>query len=620
MRSCFAICVALALVAGLYPGVYSAEAADESVTLTWGMNEPIDSLNPFIGVNDNAYIFYGLVYDYLIAVDENMTPTPNLALSWNIVPEVLPYGSCWQYNLTQNALWHDNEPFSAEDVVFTVDYQIAENYDSMWAYQPYTILIKSAEMIDEFTVKIYFKNINGEDAPCPYGDKLMMPIVPKHIWSGQQGFTYENYLPIGTGPFMCTQYTKDEFIEGSALVLLKNPKYHGIADFGKEVQFDRLILKFFLEPTAMLTYMETGKIDMGMFDAPQFGNLLKYIENHPDVPIGTSSGLSCTGYSIDIEVNMDTGGGNGTNVLRLDLPVRQAMSYATDKEFIRDDIYMGYAEIGSTIISPVYGEKLFYSPNETEKREYDLAKANQTLDDAGYVWNAGMTKRFAGPDNIYAPNAELKFNLLVEEEMQSDQDTATFLKEEWAKVGIGIEIQIVNTIQWNVLVYSYVYDLTISYWSGDPDPNYLLFTQTSYAIGGWSENAYNNPEYDDTYIQCVNNVELGNRTPYILECQRMMYRDCAFMVTVYPYGCYAYRTDTFDGWGDMQANPGRSLSNFWTANPLYFELTPLEHKSGSLTNVYVILIVAVAVVVSVAVVLRLRGRKPKKEEEDVRLP
>jgi len=100
----------------------------------------------------------------------------------------------------------------------------------------------------------------------------------------------------------------------------------------------------------------------------------------------------------------------------------------------------------------------------------------------------------------------------------------------------------------------------------------------------------------------------------------MMYRDCAFMVTVYPYGCYAYRTDHFEGWGDMQANPGRSLSNFWTANPLYFDLTPLEHESRSLTNIYIILVVAVAVVVAVALVLRLRGRRPKKDEGDVRLP
>lgn len=607
------------MVAGLYPAANDVKAAEEGgVTLTWGMNEPIDSLNPFIGVNDNAYIFYGLVYDYLVAVDENMTPTANLALSWNIVPDALPYGSVWQYNLTQNALWHDNEPFTAEDVVFTIDYQINENYDSMWAYQPYTILIKSAEMINEYTVRIHFKDIEGNDAPCPFGDKLMLPIVPKHIWQGKAGFEEENYWPIGTGPFMCTEYTKDEFIEGSAIVLQKNPDYHGIADFEKEVKFDRLILKFYLEPTAMLSDMETGKIDMGLFDAPQFKNLKSYIEDHPDASIGTSSGLTCTGFSIDLEVNMKGDGGN--NLCRLDLPVRQAMAYATDKGFIRDNIYMGYADIGSTIISPIYGDDLFWSPNETEIYNYDLALANESLDAAGYAWNGDMTKRYSSSDNPYSPDRELKFNIVVEEELQADQDTANFLKEEWAKVGIGLEIWIVNTIQWSLVVYGYAYDLTLSYWSGDPDPNYLLFIETSYAIGGWSENAYVNEEYDENYVKCVETVDPVNRTQYILECQRIMYRDCAFMVTVYPHGCYAYRTDHFDGWGDMQANPGRSLSNFWTANPLYFDLIPLEHDTGSLTNVFIILGAVAAAIVAVAVVMRIRGKKPRKEEDDVRLP
>jgi peptide/nickel transport system substrate-binding protein len=94
------------------------------------MIEAIDSLNPFIGVNDNAYIFYGLVYDYLTSVDQDMNIKPNLALSWNIVPTSdpamiqsgEPYGSVWQYNLTHDATWHDGEPFDADDVVFTTNH------------------------------------------------------------------------------------------------------------------------------------------------------------------------------------------------------------------------------------------------------------------------------------------------------------------------------------------------------------------------------------------------------------------------------------------------------------------------------------------------------------------
>ena len=613
-----AIVIALLTTAVPTKIMFDSAAAEES-TLKWGMIEQIDSLNPFIGVNDNAYIFYGLVYDYLVAVDQDMNPKPNLATSWNIVPDITPYGSVWQYNLTHNAAWHDGEPFDADDVVFTINFQTGLNYEIMWAYQPYTILIDHAEEVDPYTVRIHFKDTANNSSPCPFGDKLMMPIVPEHIWGelspSDAGFSYENYLPIGTGPFMCTENTRAEYISGSSLVLLTNPNYHGVADYDEKVKFDRLILEFYLEPSAMLTAMETGTIDVAMFNAPNYRSLIEYKTSHPDAPIDTYAGLTCTAYSIDLEVSMNTGGGIGPNPLRLDPAVRKAMAYATDKNFIKDHIYKGYAEIGSAILSPVYGD-LYWAPGPGEEYEFDLAKANASLDAAGYAWNSDHTKRYANATNPWNQNAQLKFNIIIEAELVEDRDTAFFLKDEWAKVGIQIDPEIVSTGQWNTIVYGYNYDLTISYWSGDPDPNYLLFVQTTYSIGGWSENSYSSESYDENYTKSVETVDPAERKQSMINCQKTMYQDCAFMVTVYPYGCYAWRTDHYTGWGDWAAHQGRSLSNFWTANPLYFDLTPVPHGSGNLTYVFAGLGVAAAVVVAAVILMRRRGPK----EEEVLLP
>ncbi len=615
---------AAAIVIGLLTTAVPAKvmidtAAADETTLKWGMIEPIDSLNPFIGVNDNSYIFYGLVYDYLVAVDNDMGPKPNLATSWNIVPDIAPYGSVWQYNLTHNARWHDGEPFDADDVVFTISFQTGANYEFMWAYQPYTILIDHAEKVDPFTVRIHFKDTANNSAPCPFGDKLMMPIVPEHIWGEitamDAGFAYENYHPIGTGPFMCTENTRSEYISGSSLVLVTNPNYHGTDDYGEKVKFDRLILEFYLEPSAMLTAMETGTIDVALFNAPNYASLIDYTALHPDAPIGTYAGLTCTAYSIDLEVNVKEGGGEETNQLRRDPAVRQAMAYATDKDFIKEHIYKGYAEIGSAILSPIYGE-LYWAPGPDEDYEFDLAKANATLEAAGYAWNSDHTRRVSNSTNPWSPSTELKFNIIIEAELVEDRDSAFFLKAEWAKIGIQLEPVIVSTGQWNTIVYGYAYDLTISYWSGDPDPNYLLFVQTTYSIGGWSENSYSSDSYDENYTISIETVDPVARNAAMINCQKIMYGDCAFMVTVYPYGCYAWRTDHFTGWGDWGADPGRSLSNFWTANPLYFDLEPVPHGTGSLTLVYVGLGVAAAVAVVVAVFLRKRGPR----EDDVRLP
>jgi peptide/nickel transport system substrate-binding protein len=612
----------LLLFTGLPPSAIGHAEAASKTTLIIGMIEAIDSLNPLIGVNDNAYIFYGLIYDYLMAVDQDKNIKPNLATSWYIVPDQLPYGSVWQYNLTRNATWHDGEPFDADDVVFTINYQIGANYDSMWAYQPYTRFMNFTEKIDQYTVRIHFKDLAGNTAPCPFGNAIMMPILPKHIWADispyDAGFSYANYLPIGTGPFMCTEKTKNEFISGEQLILLRNPDYHGEADYGKKVQFDRLIIKTYLEPAAMLIDIEKGSIDLAGFNAPNYGNLMDWLERNPTDNIGHHAGPSTTAYSNDILVSMLSGNPNETNPLRFDPAVRQAMAHAINKEFIKDSIFAGYADIGSTIIPPTYGD-YYWQPAPGEIYDYNITKANQILDAAGYVWNSDHTKRYAGTGNAYAVEGkQLKFKFTFESELVEDRDTVNYLKEEWANIGIEIVTDPVNTVQWNTVVYSGVYDLATTYWSGDPDPNYLLFIQSHWAIGGWSENWYSSPDYDANFSASEQAINHAERKGYIFNCSKIMYQDAAFITTVYGFGCYAWRNDTFSGWGDWGAHPARSLSSYWSANDLYFDLVPLKRQGGGINMNY--LLVGLGVAVAAAVIVMLMLRKRGEKEEEVRLP
>lgn len=628
LRTATAAAVALLLLLSGLPIAFSehSEAASKT-TLKIGMLEPIDSLNPFIGVNDNAYIFYGLVYDYLMAVDQDLNIKPNLATSWFKVPlsdpdmvaNGKPHGSVWQYNLTENAEWHDDEPFDADDVVFTFNYQIGVNYDSIWAFQPYTKFIQSIEKVDAYTVRIHFKDIAGNPAPFPGGDMLMMPIIPEHIWTEvtpfDAGFSYENYFPIGTGAFMCTERTMNEYLAGEHLILLRNPNYHGEVEYGQKVKFDRLILEFYLTPSAMLTDIQSGTIDLVGLSAPGYSNLINWLTSNPTEGIGTYAGLTCTGFSVELITCMNEGA-VGANPLRLDHEVRKAMAHAIDKVFIRDYIYAGYAQTGSTILSSIYGD-LFWSPEPDEAYDYNLTKANEILDAAGYVWNSQHTKRLAGPGNAYAvEGTPLRFIVTTEIELVEDRDTVNFLSEEWREIGIELVPNFVSSAEWGNIVYGGSYDLAMTYWSGDPDPNYLLFIQSRFALGGWSENWYSNPDYDDNYTKFASELDPETRKGYVYNCSKISYVDAAFIVTVYPFGTYAWRNDHFSGWGDWAAHPGRTLSSFWTANDLYFDLVPLEREETSMTFVWIGL--GAALVAFVAVYLWFRKRGPK--EEDIHLP
>ncbi len=615
-------------------------------TLTIGMIEPIDSLNPFIGVNDNAYIFYGLVYDYLIAVSGNMTAKPNLAISWYIVPasdpEMVasgdPVGSLWQYNLTHNARWHDGEPFTADDVVFTFNFQIGSNLASMWAYQPYTKLIKSAEKVDDYTVRIHFMDFLENPAPCSFGDSLMLPIIPKHIWEplGVQNaaFQFNNYWPIGTGPFMCTADTEKQFLAGERLILNANQDYHGIKDHGWQIRYDRIVLEWYLEPAAMVADMQRGAIDLAMFNAPQYKNLMDWLSAHPDEPIGHYAGLSCTGFSTELGISQSASAGGKTNSLRLDPAVRKAMALATDKQFIIDYIYKGYGVPGTGMLSPMYKE-WYWEPSQTTmqstadwgpakdlKIPYSLDMANETLEAAGYHWKSGHDVRNSSHNNSYKPDTDLKFDIIVESELFEDRQVAEFLAEEYAKIGISLNIVLMNSAQWNTVVYSGIYDLTITYWSGDRDPNYLLYIQSSYALDGWSDNWYSDAGYDQNYTESAAQVNKALREIEVDNCQKHTYYDVPYVVYAYPYGCYAWRTDHFSGWGDWQAQPGRSLSSFWTANDLWFDLEPIGGGQSSNLATYVG-IGAVVIVVAVVATLMLMRRREKgglQKEDDIKLP
>lgn len=578
--------VVFVLLFSVVPVKQNAGAEAALTTLRIGMIEPIDSLNPFIGVNDNAYIFYGLVYDFLMCVDEDLNPAPNLALSWNVVPDELPLGSVWQYNLTHTAKWHDGELFDAEDVVFTFNYQIGLNWTDMWAYQPYTVLVDSIEQIDLYTVRIHYRDFEGNPAPASYGASMMMPIVPEHIWgkipTNAAGFSYTNSRPYGTGPFVCTDQTYKEFLTGDRLILYRNPNYHGFKDFGWDIKYDRLILEFYLEPSALVTDIQRGGIDLAEFSPPHYKNLIDWLTKNPTSAIGTHNGLKCTQYSKEISICMYENSGAGTNLLRLDPAVRQAMAHATNKTFIKNAIFKGYAEEGSSIISPI-SPYWYWEPTAEEEYYFSIDRANQILDAAGYVWDGDHKYRlsptgytFESMSKSYTiSNKALAFEVIVEAELYEDLEVYNYLQEEWAKCGIKLSPRVVDSALWGVTVYGGYFDLTITYWSGDPDPNYLVYIQSTYSLNGWSENWYSSPFYDENYTKSLLEQDPAKRQEYIFGCQKNDYLDAAFIVYCYPHGCHAWRNDHFTGWGDWTAHPGRSLANFWSANPLFFDLEPV---------------------------------------------
>src|SRR6266566_1878257 len=109
------------------------------VELRIGFLEALDKLNPFQGLNDPSFEFYGMVYDYLYSFDQDGNFVPSIAV--NAVPDATSQN--WTYWIRQDVNWSDGTPLTAADVAFTINYN-AQNFNLLWNCEPHRV-VRSAK-------------------------------------------------------------------------------------------------------------------------------------------------------------------------------------------------------------------------------------------------------------------------------------------------------------------------------------------------------------------------------------------------------------------------------------------------------------------------------------------
>lgn len=232
-----------------------AQASPVTFTVGWGA-APMDTLNPTsVTLYDGgAYVIMHLIYDTLVKADVNGDPVPDLAQSWsysNATTVVL--------NLVHNATWHDGQPFTADDVVYTVNTYLA--HPELPIMRLYVQNVKSISAPDSYTVQI---SLNTADATFVSELLPAMYIIPKHIWQNVANFTsYTNSNPVGTGPFKFTSWGG----VNTYVQLAANTNY-----FLGAPHIDQLVIRYFNSYNPMALALQSGEIDYGVrcFRQPLF--------------------------------------------------------------------------------------------------------------------------------------------------------------------------------------------------------------------------------------------------------------------------------------------------------------------------------------------------------------
>jgi len=488
-----------------------------------------DTVNPGSAVLAESYTIFGLVYDSMYKLNLDGTFSLGVADS----AEHSEDGLVYTYKIHQGIKFHDGQPMTAKDIKFS--YDLYKAHDDFPYINSYTAYIESAEAPDDYTIVLTL----SEAIPNIESQLVFMYILPEHIWKdhaeGAAAVEFENFEMIGTGPFKIVEYKQNEFVHLGA------NKEH----FQTPPKVDEVIFQTFESQDVLVQAIKSGQVDM-ITEMP--ATAVETLKGEANVKVINGAPFA-PGVS-DIILNQatlencptDAGGLCTGHPALQDRNVRLALAHATDKQKLIDVVLLGYGTSGLTLIPDGLG---FWYNDTLKDYEFDVTKANQILDDAGYADSDGDGVREM-PDG----SQPLNFRMSWPSDSIDAPRQAELLSEMWAKVGVKTELQATDPDALTAQCCPvFDYDVILWGWGSDPDPNLLLNVQTTGEIPtGYNETGYSNPEFDALYAQQAVELNLEKRKELVWKMQEIAFNDVAYIIPYYEQSVQAYRADRFSGW------------------------------------------------------------------------
>ena len=522
-RNILLTCIILAL---LLSGCGSGLRAAPYVRIGWN-GEP-DTLNPGMAQLNESFSIFSLIYDTLYIL--NLDGSYSLSLAESV--DVSEDGMVWTFNIREGVEFSDGRPLTAGDVAFSFNlYSNAEEFVFMPGYTTY---FESVEATPENEVVITLT----EAIPNMESQLYALYVLPRHIWENIEDPTTLD-LPIsqsvGSGPFKLVEYVPGQFIrlESRRGHYLYSPKIGGvefriytdissmIQDFSNK-QLD-VIASLPVDAVSALEGMSGIQVVAGPPVAPSVSDIIFNQVDPENCPV--DAGGLCTGHP----------------ALR-DRNVRLAMAHAIDKQTLIDEVMLGLADPGLTLIPKGLGS--FFN-SSIRDYDYDVGRANRILDEAGYTDTDGDGVREM-PDG----SRDLTFRLEWPDDILYARDEAELLKIMWGQIGIAVVMLSVEAGELTSRCCpAFDYDILLWEWGSDPDPSFLLSVMLTDEIpSGYNETGYSNSQYDELFAKQATALDDEERRRFIWQMQNLVHDDVVYIIPFYQKAVQAYRSDTFRGW------------------------------------------------------------------------
>ena len=295
-----------------------------------------------------------LYYDRLVRLSPDVEPVPWAASSVDPVDDVTI-----DVTLREGMTFHDGEPLTAEDIVFTFNYYMDSDYNY---FDSYLAAIDSVEQTDDLSVRF---NLREPSAPFATITLSQIPILPQHLWEGIENpgdLTPDEIPTVGSGPFVFDRYDRGEFMS-----ITTNPD-HFHAD---EIAVDAVEFLIYADAEGVFTALQTGQIDMTAWRLEP--GQIPLAEENEELTVVSVPDFGY--YHMTFNTRREPFD---------DRAVRRALSMAMDRERMVNVLLDGRGEVGTSIIAPV---NAFWHNAFVERFDYDLDAARAELEEAGYSWD-----------------------------------------------------------------------------------------------------------------------------------------------------------------------------------------------------------------------------------------
>ncbi len=418
-------------------------------------------------------------------------------------------GLTYTFKLRNDVKWHDGQQFTAKDVVFTYQTLMKKELAS-----PRTAdlveRIASVSNPDDSTVvfklnKIVAPFLVSNCATAGYG------IVPQHILGSvaidqikQHPFsTGDATASIGTGPFKFKEWVKDDHA-----TFVKNTSF-----FLGEPALDSYISKVVKDSTAVVASLKTGEADWGGISSTFYEDMQK--QQAVTVNKYDTYNFEFAAFQID----------PAKTTLFQQKEVRQALTYALDRDAMAQAIYNGLATVAQGTEPTL---SFAYAPDQMKtKYTYDPKKAAQLLDAAGWV---------AGGDGVRAKDGKkLQFTIWTNAGNKNREALITVMQQQWKAIGVdatpktedfaSLVTRITETHDFEVAMLGFIWDV-------DPDQSAMWSTK-SYE-GGFNLGKYSNPAVDKLIDSGLTELDTAKRKQIYIDMQNAVLDDAPSIILVFP--------------------------------------------------------------------------------------